>query len=727
MAEDIPFKISIAGIGAYTPLGTNADACWRALLDKKTAIVPIDRFPLGGISCTQGGLISSFRPDEGGEPATAFALSACREALAQAGVDPARTALLTGSNFATLSEGADALAAIAPETSLRALNHAELADRLAAALGIGGPVASISLSCASGSSALALAAGWIEAGHAETILVVGVDALSLCAWSGLCSLRTMARDGVVRPFDGARAGTVFAEGACAVVLTRRADLRPLAEIAGWATGNNGFHLTAPPPRAAGSRRVMADALRDAGTDLSSIAYVSAHATSTKANDLTESQALEDLAASAPLPPVTAMKAAAGHLLGAAGIFEAAMAARSIAEGIAPPIARVPDPDPALPPLDLVTEPRPIGGDAVLTDCAGFGGCNASLVLARPGTGRGRRGRPRGRIAIRSCGFLSALGIGLEEAGAAWAEGESACFPVARIAAPEGIDDDTAGEVPDFDPDAILPSPKAYLDRQSLLLLCAAALARQEIGEETFPPKERFGTFAGTSWGAVETLERFYDDCLRKGPRLVKPMLFPHTYANAASSLLSIEWGLSGPHMNFAGGTNASSLALLEALDRLRAGSCDAALAGGAEALSSVRWRAEEADGTLLLPPGEAAAVFYLERDGESAGKPSGAFAFLTGGAIAPSADEAIRRALEDAETPAGEIARLYTTVIGREEQTIFGSERTVVPEKWTGGCDGASGAVLLACARIDGTWSGKALLLTTNDDGTAVALVVEKA
>ena len=636
--------------------------------------------------------------------------------------------MLTGSNFATLSEGADALAGKAPEASLQALNHGELARRLAEQLSIGGPVASISLSCASGSSALALAASWLEAGHAETMLVVGVDALSLCAWSGLCSLRTIARDGVIRPFDAARAGTVFAEGACAIVLTRRDDLPVLAELSGWATGNNGFHLTAPSPRAAGSRRVMEDALDHAKASLSDVAYVSAHATSTKANDLTEAQALEDLSASrGPLPPVTAMKASSGHLLGAAGIFEAAMAVQSLRAGTIPPIARTPELDPALPPFDLVTDARPLQGHAVLTDCAGFGGCNASLVLSEAGQGRTRSSQPRERVSILSYGFLSALGTDPEETEAAWAEGESACFPVSRFEVPPGIEDDTAGEIPEFDPDELLPSPKAYLDRQSLLLLCAASLARKEAGTDAFPKAERFGTFTGTSWGAVETLERFYDDCLRKGPRLVKPMLFPHTYANAASSLLSIEWGLSGSHMNFAGGTNASSLALLTALDDLRARTCDAALAGGSDALSAVRWRAEEANDALLLPPGEAGAVFFLERDAKSAEKPAKALAYLAGGAMAPSADEAIRKALADSGTAIGETDRLYTTILGQEEQELFEKGKVVVPEKLTGDCAGTTGAVLLACALMDAPKGGKALLLTTNADGTAVALVVEYA
>ncbi len=715
-----PSGILITGIGAMTPLGATMAENWRAVLERRTAISRISRLDLGGIACQSGGIISDADASSGAL-ATSFALAAVREAISQSGADAKCLGLVTGSNFGE----ADAIPC----------DHSEVARNVAAALSIGGPVASISLSCSSGASAIALAADWIRCGRADAVAVVGVDAITLCAWSGLCSLRTMARDGVVKPFDVNRGGTVFAEGAAAVVLERAeiAQARgaeSLAELRGWATGNNGFHLTAPPARAEGSRRVMADAIASAGCPINDIALVSAHATATKANDLTESQALEDIFGNrlATLP-VTAVKASSGHLLGAAGVFEAAIAVLSLREGIAPPIARTPDPDPALPALDLVTDtPRRLSGSIALTDSAGFGGCNAALVLAKPcppphapGPGTRTTGPSRKkRIAICASGFVSALGIGAEEAEATWAEGESACFPSPGIPAPQGVADDTAGVVPPFDPDTVLPSPKAYLDRQCLLAMSAAALAMRN-GRGAIAP-DRFGVSHGTAWGAAETLTRFWNDCREKGPRLVKPMLFPHTYANAASSLISIEWELRGFHANFAGGSNASSFAIAAAVDALRRGEADAVLAGGSEALSQDRW-ASTAQSSSVCPPGEGAAVFLLQREDDVAdGAQPLSFISGTGISGAGNASVAVGAALAEAGIEAGAVSRLYSAP-GIAQQDILPAATRIIPEEMTGLCGGASCAVQLACALLEPLFS-PAVILTSDETGTFVALVV---
>ncbi len=739
--KTFPGKILVTGLGAVTPIGTTMSENWRAVLERHTAISPISRFDLGGLSCQKGGIVPVESPMPKGESqksnadwhlASTFALSAVREAAAQSGVDFGRLGLLTGSNFG--------------ESDAIPCDHAAVAQNVAAALGLGGPVASLSLSCASGASALAIGADWIRCGRAEAVAVVGVDALSLCFWSGLCSLRTMARDAVVKPFDATRGGTVFAEGAACLIL-ERGDLvhargaMPLAELAGWATGNNGFHLTAPPLRAAGSRRVMQDALAAAGTDPAQIGFVTAHATATKANDLTEAQALADIfGENLKKTPITAIKAASGHLLGAAGAFEAAITVLALREHVIPPLAQTPQPDSNLPELDLVTEaPRPLTEERALTNSAGFGGCNAALVLATPDqetqlstsdTGHSavdiRLATPsKGRIAICSSGFMSALGIGAEEAEATWSEGESACLPSPGLPAPAGVADDTAGVVPPFDPESILPTAKAYLDRQSLLAMSAAALALGARPEGLVP--ERIGISHGTAWGAAETLARFWADCREKGPRLVKPMLFPHTYANAAASLISIEWELRGFHANFAGRRNASSFAIAAAVDALRRVEADAVLAGGSEALSADRWTALAREGGSC-PPGEGAAFFLLRRAEDIADNEI-PLAFIAGIGLSGGndCDAAIGAALAEAGIGPDVIGRVFASpgiamphlLAGREG----GAPRLTVAEEMTGSCGGASAAIQLACALLEPVTS-PSIILTGDGSGTFVAMAV---
>ena len=726
-----PGKILVTGLGAITPLGATMDENWRAVLGKRTAIAPITRFDLGGLACQKGGIVAEADASKGGL-ATAFALAAVHEAAAQSGVDLLHLGLITGSNFG--------------ECDSIPCDHAIVARRVAAALGLGGPTSSLSLSCASGASALAIAADWIRFGHAEAVAVVGVDALSLCFWSGLCSLRTMARDAVVKPFDATRDGTVFAEGAACLILERD-DLvqargaTPLAELSGWATGNNGHHLTAPPLRAAGSRRVMEDALAVAGIEPTGVAFVTAHATATKANDLTEAQALADIFGEGLKHlPVTAVKAASGHLLGAAGAFEAAITVLALRENLIPPLARPPQPDPELPTLNLVTEtPRPHAGERALTNSAGFGGCNTALVFSSPeqktqpstyssqsSTLNSQLSTSKGRIAICSSGFLSALGIGAEEAAATWSEGESACLPSPELPAPADVADDTAGVVPPFEPESILPTAKAYLDRQSLLAMSAAALALREPRLEGLAP-ERIGVSHGTAWGAAETLVRFWADCREKGPRLVKPMLFPHTYANAAASLIAIEWEMRGFHANFAGGPNASSFALAAAVDALRGGEADAILAGGSEALSPDRWRAEASQGSSH-PPGEGAACFLLRRaeDMDASSSPLG---FIAGVGIAGGGNvgAALHAALDEAGLSSADVGRVFASP-GITMPTILanradGAPRLVVAEEMTGFCGGASAAVQLACVLLEPLVE-PVVLFTSDETGTCAAFVV---
>lgn len=715
-----PDKILVTGLGALTPLGATMDENWRAVLEKRTAIAPITRFDLGGITCQKGGIIGDADASSGGL-ATSFAIAAVREAILQSGADAARLGLITGSNFG--------------EADSIPCDHAEVAKRIASSLGLGGPVASLSLSCASGAAAIAIAADWIACRRADTVAVVGVDAISLCSWSGLCSLRTMSRDAVVKPFDAFRGGTVFAEGASALIL-ESADLAnargatPLAELRGWATGNNGFHLTAPPPRAAGSRRVMADAIEAAGANPSQMDFVTAHATATKANDLTEAQALQDIFGDRlGKLPVTAVKASSGHLLGAAGTFEAAITVMALREGLVPPIARTPNPDPEIPSLNLVTDqPLPLRGNLALTDSAGFGGCNAALVFAVPNrqTAKPQNRQTHSRIAICSSGFISALGIGTEEAGATWGEGESACFPSPGLPAPEGVTDDTAGVVPPFEPDSILPTAKAYLDRQSLFAMSAAALALREKGAGIVG-KERFGISHGTAWGAAETLARFWADCREKGPRLVKPMLFPHTYANAAASLISMEWELRGFHANFAGGRNASSFAIAAAVDALRRDEADAVLAGGSEALSADRWTALAREGGPC-PPGEGAAVFLLRRAEEIA-QSEIPLASIAGIGLSGGNDcnAAIGAALAEASIGPADIGRVFASpgldmpslLAGREG----GAPPLTIAEEMTGSCGGASAAIQLACALLE-PLTTPTLILTCDEARTHVAMAV---
>ena len=147
--KSFPDKILVTGLGAVTPLGATMADNWRAVLGKRSAVAPITRFDLGGIACQRGGIIDGADASAGGL-ATSFALSAVREAILQSGANAAHLGLITGSNFG--------------EADHIPCDHGEIARRVASSLGLGGPIASLSLSCASGASVIAIAADWIACG-----------------------------------------------------------------------------------------------------------------------------------------------------------------------------------------------------------------------------------------------------------------------------------------------------------------------------------------------------------------------------------------------------------------------------------------------------------------------------------------------------------------------------------------------------------------------------------
>ena len=735
-------SIAIIGLGAVTPYGAGVDALWQALLRGESAISDMDLFDLGGMACTKAGVIRSYIPPAGfenGPRASGFAAGACLEALRQAGLldDPAalaETALVTASNFGDIDAGEAALIpADQPghaAAASRHCSHATPAATLAAAFGLGSLRIPISLSCASGASAAATAANLLAAGHARRVLIVGYDAISRFSWSGLCSLRTMTKD-AVRPFDINRSGTIFTEGAAALVL-ERADLcasrgaSPLAILSGWASGNNGHHMTAPAPRGAGSEYVMRKALARAGIAPDSVDHINVHGTGTKPNDTTETQAIQDLfgARSAAIP-VTSVKGLLGHMLGAAGSVELAVSVLSLQHGLIPPTGNLQAQDPECA-LDVVTSPRALPLTCVLSNSAGFGGCNAAVVLTSDLRPPSSDLRPPSSVLITGLGVVSALGSDALETASALLEGEPALFPLSRFALPEASEPPLVGEAPNVDLAACGVSPKSYLDHASQLFLgaCGMAFQRADLNAEKLAALEA-GVMSGTAWGCMGTAELFFADYILKGPRLVKPFLFPHAYSNTAVSLAAMEWSLKGPHENVASSSTASGIALAEAFDQIRSGQAALVAAGGSDALSVTSLRARATDGATA-PAGEAAAVLVLESESSALARDIKPLGRLLGCGLAVTPQEAAAAALAQAGVTATALVAVYVTASATvTAEALFPDAKVVVPELLCGHVQGATTALHLAFALLAGT-EGPTLVLT-GDVHTYVALIASRA
>ncbi len=388
-------RVVVTGMGCVSCLGGSVQEFERRLFAGECGLSPIERFDASGLRNALAGEVRPLPPvgqvsgacaNRG--PATRFLAAAVGEAVLSAGrLTPrhlARACGVLSTNFAGLGSleaagGGVAGAALGPvlfDDGLRLL---------ADGFGLRGPTAVLSISCASGTSAVGLARDWIRLGRADAAIVAGYDELSLYALAGLSILRTVSTD-TCRPFDSERSGTIFSEGAAALVLESaehagRRGARILAEILGHADTNNAYHLTAPDKDGEGIRVAIRRAVEEAGVAPEEIDYVNAHGTATLYHDVTEVNALKDVLGERALRiPVTSIKGAVGHLMGAAGTIEIIASILAMRRGEAPPTVNLRSPDPACDLNHCPDRAQSFPISTVLTNSAGIGGSNASLVL-----------------------------------------------------------------------------------------------------------------------------------------------------------------------------------------------------------------------------------------------------------------------------------------------------------------------------------------------------------
>ncbi len=340
------------------------------------------------------------------------------------------------------------------------------------------------------------------------------------------------------------------------------------------------------------------------------------------------------------------------------------------------------------------------------------------------------------VVITGCGVLASNGIGREAFAAALAAGKSGIGDLVSFDA-SALGREKAAEIHGFDVAAYLRSPKNYLDRNSALAFAAAEMALRESALAVPDLAREYGLSVGSMGGNFASLALFHAKLAEKGPRFAPPFLFPHTYYNATAGLLSIEYGLSGPHGQFCSGPAAGMEALAYAVDCIRWGRTDAMIAGGVEAFgesllsycASKGWLSPGislgACGTAApgcaFPGGEGCLPFGLVANGTILGE-GGAFLCLEsadgvrvrkgkargrirGIGMGACAEEAISGALRDAEVLKTEA--VFASASGRPDDDreeaaaitkILGNRPIVALKGLVGETLGASGPMNLIAA-----------------------------
>lgn len=417
-------RVVVTGMGMVSPLGRGAELCWRRL---RAGASGIRRLPEGmapDVPAQVAGLVPTLAQDpEGGWDIDAvasakeqrkmdrfipLALDAAGQALAQAGWQPdseqaqARTACVIASGIGgfgaiaqavrtTDSRGASRLSPFTVPAFLVNLAAGHVSIRH----GLKGPLGAPVTACAASVQAVGDGLRLIRSGEADVALCGGteaaVDRVSLGAFAAAKALSTGYNDRpheASRPFDAGRDGFVMGEGAGALVLESldhalARGAAPLAEVVGYGTSADAYHITAGPEDGDGAHRSMAQALAMAGVAPGQVQYLNAHATSTYVGDRGELAAIRRLFGDRCGVAVSSTKSATGHLLGAAGAVAAIFAALALRDQVAPATLNLTEPDPLAEGLDLIVgAARPLAMEHALVNGFGFGGVNASLVLKR---------------------------------------------------------------------------------------------------------------------------------------------------------------------------------------------------------------------------------------------------------------------------------------------------------------------------------------------------------
>lgn len=409
-----PRRVVVTGMGAVTPAGVGVSALWDAVMGKRCCIGPITRFDATDVGVSCAAEVRGFDATEHGltkKEARRFgrfvqyAIVAADEALAQAALrmeeeDPSRVACVVGSGIGGIDElqsGFKDLFDRGPKRVSPLFVPSMIgniaAGNLAIRYGMQGECVSVVSACATGAHSIGQAVRSIRHGYADVALAGGTEeSVSPICIAGFANLGALTKAEDPRqasmPFDARRSGFVAGEGAGILVLeslehAQARGARILAEIVGFGSTCDAYHMTAPDPEAHGVARAMAQALAEAGLSAADIGHVNAHGTSTPANDATEAKALELLAGAslAACIPVTSVKGSIGHTLGAAGAVESIVCALSVAQGCVPATTGFAEPDPACP-VRVLQEPLSnLPQKVALSNSLGFGGHNACLAIA----------------------------------------------------------------------------------------------------------------------------------------------------------------------------------------------------------------------------------------------------------------------------------------------------------------------------------------------------------
>lgn len=409
-------KVVVTGIGVISPVGSGKDTFWQSLIEGKSGIDRIKSFDPHDFDSQVAGEVKDFDPEDflprkeyrRMDRFSQFAVCASLMAMEDASIslenlDRERAGVILGSGIGgiqtfedqhqvLLTKGPGKVSAFFIPMMIVNMGAANVAIQLK----LKGPNSCVSTACEASTHALGEALRIIQRGDADLMVAVGAEAsITPLALAGFCAMKALSTHNddpakASRPFDRTRDGFVMAEGAAALILeeeerAKKRGARIYAELKGYGSTCDAYHITAPDPEGEGAARSMKLAIEDACLALEDIDYINAHGTSTPLNDKVETLAIKKLFGERAYQiKISSTKSMTGHLLGGAGALEGAATVLAIYNSIIPPTINLDEKDPE---CDLDYTPHhalPLKIRNALSNSFGFGGHNGTLVFSRYG-------------------------------------------------------------------------------------------------------------------------------------------------------------------------------------------------------------------------------------------------------------------------------------------------------------------------------------------------------
>lgn len=405
-------RVVVTGMGAITPVGLSAAEFWNSVKEGKHGFAPITRFDISEYKCKIAAEVKGFdardymdfKAAKRMEAFSQYAVAAAAEALSDSGLsmekeDPYLVGCAIGSGIGSLQamEREHTKLLEKGPNRINPLMVPLMIGNMAAGnvsiqFGLKGKSINSVTACATGTNTIGEAYRSIQYGEADVMVAGGTEGcitpVGIAGFTALTALSTADNpDACSLPFDKRRSGFVMGEGAAVVVLEELShalgrNAKIYGEIAGYGCASDAYHITSPEESGAGAAKAMENAIKDAGLKPEDIFYINAHGTGTHHNDLFETRAIRlAFGEHAKNLKVNSTKSIVGHLLGAAGAVEFVTCIKELEEGYLHRTVGYAVPDEELD-LDYLKEPVRRDFRYALSNSLGFGGHNASLVLAK---------------------------------------------------------------------------------------------------------------------------------------------------------------------------------------------------------------------------------------------------------------------------------------------------------------------------------------------------------